>query len=236
MKRRNEYYTLIASLPPLVRYDRAERLPINPERLQQRLRMLEPEDADVVERATAFLAWERHPAERTDSEMVASYTRLAALIDHPALTAMFEFPINQRTIMVALRRRHRGRPVPAADELWGVGPLVRHIVRNWDHPDFRLASLYPWIPEARAHVEAGEALALERLLMSVNWDWVDRLAQGNEFGFEKVLAYLFKWHILQRWLSYDSEAAKARFEELITGVIDEKERLFEEKTQTRGRA
>lgn len=226
MKRQNQYYTLIASLPRLVRFDRAERLPINPERFDERLRMLEPEDAEVVERAVAFLAWQGQPVARTDGEMVADYERLAEVMDHPALKAMLEFPINLRTIMAALRRRHRGLPAPRTGEPWGVGPLVGHIERNWDEVDFKLAALYPWIPQARALLEAGEALALERLLMSLNWERVDRLAQGNEFGFEAVLAYLFKWDMVHRWLSHDPEAAKARFEELVVGVIDEKEEVF----------
>jgi len=226
VKRQNQYYTLVASLPRLVRFDRAERLPINPQRLGERLRMLEPEDGEVVDRAVALLAWQGRPMARTGGEMAVEYGRLAELMDRPALKGVFEFPVNLRTVMAALRRRHRGLPVPEAGEPWGVGPLARHIERNWGEVDFGLTALYPWIPRARALLESGEALALERLLMSLNWERADRLAEGDEFGFEAVLAYLFKWDLVKRWLSHNGEAAKARFEELVSGVIDEKERVF----------
>jgi hypothetical protein len=147
---RRHYYTLIASLPRLPRFDRAERLPINRERFRERLEMLEPEDAELVERAAAFIRWQRQPVARTDQEMIAYYERLAELIQEPVLACMFEFLINQRTIMAALRRRHRGLPAPASVEQWGVGRWVRHIERNWDDPDLKLVALYPWIPQARA--------------------------------------------------------------------------------------
>jgi hypothetical protein len=221
------YYTLISSLPPLPRFDQAERLPITRERLQERGGMLEPEDAELLERAAAFLAWQRQPAARTDQNMVADFQRMADLIDHPTIWALFEFPINQRTVMAALRRRHRGLPAPAAGEPWGVGPLVRHVEKNWDDSNFKLGAMYPWISQAREYLQAGEAVALERLLKNLLWDRVDRSIQPYDFGFEAVLAYLLKWDIVQQWLSYDVEAAKARFEELVVEVTSEAERFLD---------
>jgi hypothetical protein len=224
---RRQYYTLIASLPYLPRFDRAERLPITRERLRERRRMLEPDDAELVERAVRFLAWHRQAVDRTDAEMVADYRRMAALMEEePALMNMFEFRVDQRTIMAALRRRQRGLPAPTPGKPWGVGRWVRHIERNWDAPNFKLSAVHPWIPQAREYLEAGESLALERLLFSRAWDRWDRMAQGDTFGFEALVAYLFKWDILIRWLSYDRDGAKTRFEELLLEVTGEQDRLF----------
>ena len=69
------YYTLLASLPPLPRFDQTERLPITRERLAQRLRMLSPEDAELFECAAEFLAWRRQTATRTDQEMIANFKK-----------------------------------------------------------------------------------------------------------------------------------------------------------------
>lgn len=221
------YYTLLASLPPLPRFDQAERLPITRERMQQRLGMLTPEDAALFEYAAEFLAWQRQTATRTDEEMIVNFKRMEEHIAHPALQSFFEFPIDQRTIIAALRRRHRGIPAPAPGEPWGVGRYVRHIENNWDDPHFKLSAVYPWIPQARIHLEAGETLALERLLKNTLWDHVDRSVPSYDFGFRAVLTYIIKWDILHRWLSYDIENAKARFEELVTEVTDEQLRLFD---------
>jgi hypothetical protein len=219
------YYTLLASLPPLPRFDRAERLPINRERMRQRYSMLTPEDAALLEHAAAFLAWQRQTATRTDEEMIASFKRMEEQISHPALQSFFEFPIDQRTIMSALRRRHRGFPAPSPGEPWGVGRHVRHIENNWDDPSFKLNAVYPWIPQARTHLEAGETLALERLLKNVLWDHVDRSVEPYDFGIQAVLAYVIKWDILHQWLSYNVEEAKKRFEELVAEVTDEQQRF-----------
>ncbi len=215
------YLTLLASLPPLPRFDQTERLPITRERLAQRLRMLTPEDARLYDRAAAFFAWQRQTATRTDEEMIASYKEMEEIKSHPALQDFFEFPVDQRTIMAALRRRHRGMPAPSPGEPWGVGGLVGHIERNWDDPYFKLDAVHAWIPQARSHLEAGETLALERLLKNMLWDRTDRSAEPYDFGFRAVLVYIAKWDILNQWLSYNVEAAKTHFEELVAEVTDE---------------
>ncbi len=221
------YYTLLASLPPLPRFDQAERLPITRERLRQRFSMLTPYDAELLERAAAFLAWQQQTATRTDQEMIASFKKMEEYIAQPILQSIFDFPVDQRTIMAALRRRFRGLPAPASGESWGVGRYVNHIERNWDDPHFKLSAVYPWIPQARIHLEAGETLALERLLKNTLWDHIDRSVPSYEFRFSAVLSYIIKWDILHRWLSYDIENAKARFEELVTEVTHDQPRLFD---------
>ena len=101
-----------------------------------------------------------------------------------------------------------------------------HIERNWEMPDLRLGLAYAWINQARQYLESGESLALERLLMGLLWDHVDRSVQPFEFGIEAVLVYVLKWDILQRWLSYNVEEASKRFEELVSEVSDEQRQLF----------
>jgi len=220
------YYTLVASLPPLPRFDQTDRLPITRERLEQRLSMLTDDDAQLYDHAADFLAWQRQSATRTDEEMITNFKKMEQHIALPTLQSIFDFPIDQRTIMAALRRRFLGLSAPAAGEPWGVGRYVKHIERNWDNPYFKLSAIYPWIVQARSHLEAGETLALERLLKNTLWNHVDRSVSSYEFGFSAVLIYIIKWDILHRWLSYDIENAKTRFEELVTEVTHEQPRLF----------
>jgi hypothetical protein len=53
------------------------------------------------------------------------------------------------------------------------------------------------------------------------WHSIEYITQGSEFGFEAVLAYLFKWYVLRQWICHDKEAAKTRFQELVVEVMDE---------------
>jgi len=220
------YITLLASLPPLPRFDQTERLPITRERLHQRLSMLTPDDAQLFEHTADFLTWQGQSATRTDQEMIASFKKMEAYLVQPELRSIFDFPIDQLTIMAALRRRFLGLQAPAAGEPWGVGRYVSHIEHNWKDPDFNLSAVYHWIPQARTHLEAGETLALERLLKNTLWDHVDRSVQPYAFDLSAVLVYIIKWDILDLWLSYNIDDAQVHFDELVTEVTDEQPQLF----------
>ena len=218
---RREYYTLIASLPPLKKFDQAERLPINMERLRERLTILGQEDAKLVDSVASFIIWHRQPMERSDKEMFVVYKQLIESIDNPMIKEMINLRIDIRTIVVALRRRYRGLPAPKSGELWGMGRWVQHIEKYWDDQNLRLAAVYPWIPQVREYLENGNALELERLQMNQVWEGVDRLEDQNYFGIDVIFSYLFKWDMMQRWLANDVESAKIRFDELVSEVISD---------------
>ena len=219
---RREYYTLIASLPPLKKFDQAERLPINMERLRERLTILGQEDAKLVDSVASFIIWHRQPMERSDKEMFVVYKQLIESIDNPMIKEMINLRIDIRTIVVALRRRYRGLPAPKSGELWGMGRWVQHIEKYWDDQNLRLAAVYPWIPQVREYLENGNALELERLQMNQVWEGVDRLEDQNYFGIDVIFSYLFKWDMMQRWLANNVESAKIRFDELVSeGISDQ---------------
>ena len=82
--RSTTYYTLIGSLPALPsRFDDSQRVPISELRLEARLKMLEPRDAEIVEAMADFLVWERQPLELTDDDVWRRYDRFMETIhDH----------------------------------------------------------------------------------------------------------------------------------------------------------
>lgn len=186
--------------------------------------MLEPEDLNLAETAAEFIAWRRHPIGRTNAEMISIYNKgVNSIFESTLLKPLFELPINQRTIMTALRMKEKGMPCPNPKEPWGAGSLVKPIEHHWDHPYFKLNFSYPWIIQAQSYLKRGEILKLEYLLKNLVWNKLDYLLFKNYFGFEVVIAYLLKWDILREWLTYDKPAAKARFEELVMETINEYE-------------
>jgi len=193
------------------------------ERLKERLTMLWPEDAKLVDSVSSFIIWHRQPKERSDTEMFTVYQKLVESIDNPVIKEMINLRIDIRTIVVALRRRYRGLPAPKPGELWGVGRWVQHIGSHWEDQNLRLAAVYPWIPQAREYLEDGNSLELERLQMNRVWDGMDRLSDKNCFGIDVILSYLFKWDMMQRWLANNVDAAKSRFDELVSEAINDQE-------------
>ena len=129
--------------------------------------------------------------------------------------------MDQLTLMAALRRRRSGlRPAGAR---WGAGRWVRWIEAHWDDPDFRLATQYPWLPQARGLLVAQDAIGLERVVMDAAWQRATRIAGQDQFGFEAVVAYVFKWDIVASWVARNADAAGARFQDLIVEVSDGKQ-------------
>lgn len=215
------YYTLVGSLPHLPRFDRAEHLPISRLKLDQRLKMLDPEDAEELARAEVLAAWQLTLGKpKTDAAMVAQFQEVLAATRRPALREYLEYRLGLQTLMAALRRRRAGLPVPARTEIWGVGPWVSAIEAHWEVPDFRLSMTHRRLPEALRHLEGEDALALERLLMDVLWRRLGRIAESRPFGFEAVFAFVFQWDILNNWLARNAAVAKTRFQELIKEVTD----------------
>ncbi len=219
------YYTLIASLPYMPVFYRAKRLPINRQRLDERLSMLESDDRSVISLAEEFIEWQRQPVDQTNVELARFYRRLMTEVTQPNLREMIEYRMDQRTIMVGLRYRQRGLPLPRGSD-WGVGRWVQHIEFHWEHPDFRLGSAYPWIADARRLLESGKALELEKLLMNRVWNYLARISESKTFQFESVLAYLFRWDITQRWLLYSRQRARERLSEIKLETLGNFQQLF----------
>ena len=210
----HRYYTLIASLPALPYFKTAERLPINRQRLDERLRMLDEKDASILAQARSVVEWGAHAADQTDAEFIRNYDAFLSSCESPSLRSVVLFRIDLRTIIAALRRRRHGEENGPATPSWGAGSWAAHIERNWRVADFKLGHRHPWIPLAHQHLENGESAALEELLMDLVWQNLSRSAFGFEFQLEAVIAFVFKWDILERWLSYNSGAARSRFSEL----------------------
>ena len=213
------YITLVVSLPYLPPFERAERSPITRLRLEQRLHTLEPEDARQLALAEALVSWRMSLAKpKTDKEMVLRYHAALKEINQPALRAFIEFRLDQQTILAALRQRIAVFESPFLEQVNGASRWAGFIASHWDSPDFKMAAVFPWIPEARSYLEANDASGLDRLMMRIIWQRLSRIAESNSFGFEAVFAFVFKWDILQAWLARDAEKAKSRFQELIKEV------------------
>ena len=188
--------------------------------------MLSPEDAQQLRLAEHLVEWQRQPITRTSEQVAEKYKRALPQIHDACLREFVEYRMAQRTALVVLRRRKLGLPIPDKDEVWGVGPWLRLMTDSWDRNDLGLSHLLPWIGEASLLLEAGSAMQLERLLMDAVWTRLGRIAERSPFGFEPIIGFVFRWDILQRWLSYDAEKAKVRFQELVTEVTREQQQLF----------
>lgn len=221
---REPYFQLVASLPALHHFRRTRLLPVSRRRLEERLALLRPEDLAELTRAEDLVSWHRQPIGRTSDQIIDMYDELMLTTRNRELRTTIEGRMNMRTVIVALRLKRLGRGAPSGR--WGVGGYTRMIESRWADPEFGLGSLFPWIPRARSFLEQGDALGLESLVLDESWKTLSRVADRHPFGFEQVFAFVFKWDILHRWLSYDAEKARQQFEILIMEVTRDHQDLF----------
>jgi len=215
------YYTLIASLPNLPPHFDVERTPITRPRLQERLRLLHPHDAAVIEQVTSFLAWDRQPLDRSDEEVIATYDKLMDEISNPLLRELVKGRMDSRTIVSGLRRRRAGQGPPP-----GVGQWVDHIRRNFHEPEFNLHGRYPWIGQLDRLLAEVDPMGAQRLLFETNYRQWSRMAERYTFSFETIILYLARWEIIDRWTSRNAAAGRERFENMITETLGEYANLF----------
>jgi hypothetical protein len=220
---RRSYFTLIGSLPHLPAPERADRLPINRQRLAQRFAMLDDAETRELELAAELLVWQRAASFDSEAEVVRHYGESLRRLTHPGLRSIVEYSMELRTVFAALRRKQRGGGPPAEGESWGVGPRAAWIERYWDKADFGLGAVHPWIAAAREHLAAGHAEELERLQIDLLWKYLSRIAAPDPFSFDAVIAYALKWHLLDQSLARDPEAATERFRQMVEEVSHELE-------------
>jgi hypothetical protein len=221
MIRSNTYYTLIASLPALPRHFAVERLPITRIRLEERLRMLEPEDARIIDGMAEFLVWDRQPVDVTDEGLIRHYREFMESTTNPLVRCLLEDRMDVRTILSGLRRRRKGLgPPPAA------GPLGGHVARHWKHPHFELAPRFPWIEKVDQLLHEDRPMEIARILAEDVWNQWTRAAEQYYFTFEAVILYAARWELVYRWTSRDAELGSRKFEQLVTETLGEYADLY----------
>lgn len=213
------YVQLISSLPGHGSLFRATLTPLSRINLRQRLALLEAEDAQLMDQVAELLDWHRHRIERSDAEIVERARQVIPTLENTFVRELVEWRLESRTLVAALRRRRRGDNVPGPGVAWGYGRWLPMIRAHWHEPQFGLERVFPWLPEAREHLENGNASALEKLLLGMFWDHLDRVSLGHEFDFEAVLIYMMRWDLVARWVGYQAEGAAQRFNEMVEEAL-----------------
>lgn len=215
------YTMLIASLPHQPALFTEKQTALSRLRLEQRLGMLEEEDARVLRLAEDVVAWEHLDFEADEAAIVRRARAVLDDLSEGAIREIVLWRLELRTIMAALRRRARGEGAPGRHELWGHGRWVARIRRAWSEPDFGLSGVFPWIDEANRLLAADDAIGLERLVLAEVWQRLGRFAWEHEFDFEAVVIYVLRWSVIDRWSRYEVDPAARRLDELIAEALSD---------------
>ncbi|MEH6636783.1 MAG: DUF2764 family protein [Halioglobus sp.] len=216
-----QYIDLLASLPYLADPFVHRRPPISEVQLQVRLTMLDLQDRSTITKLSHTFYWGRLELKDSDEAIVRSAQRLTQDFKPADMREWLCWRMEFRTVVAALRRRDAKEDVPPAHSLWGFGRCVHQIERNWSHPSFRLEGRYPWLTQARELLETGQSYELERLLLSMVWNYFARQVPDEPYSLSAVWLYLSKWDLVERWCSYNAEQAKTRFDGLVVSGLEQ---------------
>ncbi len=210
----DRYAMLLSALPYHGPLFGAKQTPLSRIRLNQRLALLDPDEAECLRAARGLLEWAQQEPGQTDAQAVARAKRVVDGISNPFIRDLVTWRLEMRTLVAALRRRHRGEPAPR-DRRWGFGRWVSRIMQHWNEPAFGLERAFPWLPEAERLLKRGASVELERVLLGAVWDRLERQSDGHYLDFEAVVIYVLRWDMIARWTTYDGEEAARRFDELV---------------------
>lgn len=212
-----KYTLLLSSLPvqPVELFS-TKILPISRIQLDKRLLLLDTEDSADLVRIEELLHWSKMH-EWNDFNIISHGQEAMALIRSDFLRSLVQWRLELRTLLTVLRRRHAGQELPADQQFYGFCDRLRlsFIRRNWHKPDFGLGLSIPWLKPAQQLIAEDKTLELDKLMLTLNWNHYARLSLGHTFDFPAVVLYVLRWYLINRWVSYDSDRALLRFNELI---------------------
>jgi hypothetical protein len=142
-----------------------------------------------------------------------------------------EFGISTGNILLALNgRKHQ---LPFEDALIGNNPVTNAILKNRTR-DFGLAIDFPEIEHLIQLYDTDNILERELKLDYRKWSFLDDITIFNYFSIERVLAFVLKIFMVERWFHLDYEKGQVMFNQLLKEIESSFE-FPEEFTHTHGK-
>ena len=147
-----------------------------------------------------------------ETSLWASYYRQCAASDNVFIRQWYCFDNQLRNICTAYTAREQGRPV--AEELIGNDDVTYALSRS-SAADFGLKNEVGFIDTLLSILSTKDIIEKEHRLDLLKWDYSEELTTFEYFTINKVLSYLTKINIIQRWASLNKEIGREMFDRLL---------------------
>lgn len=157
---------------------------------------------------------EEHLRYDTSAENVLSWMYYDYMMraDNALVRSYSEFAMNLKNMVTALNARKYGMSV--AGEVIGSNEFAVAL-RTSGAKDFGLGMEYPYVEKIVSLMENENLVERERGLDLLVWDFLDEAVVFEYFSFERVISYLLRLMIVERWSRMDSESGRKVFMEMI---------------------
>lgn len=123
-----------------------------------------------------------------------------------------EFSMNLKNLVAALNARKYGMNV--AREIIGSNEFAV-VLRTSNAKDFGLGMDYLYVEKVIALMENDNLVERERGLDLIIWNFLDEAVMFEYFSLERVISYMLRLMIVERWSKMNSESGRKVFMEMI---------------------
>lgn len=95
---------------------------------------------------------------------------------------------------------------------------VAQTLRTSNARDFGLTDIFEEFDEVRRIDEETDLIEKERKVDQLRWNWIDERNFFNYFSIERVVGFIFKLQMLERWILLNAERGKEIFIEIIDNL------------------
>lgn len=142
------------------------------------------------------------------NELEQTYLVYGAAVENTFLHTYFQFELNFRNVISALRSRKKDIDVIK----YSVGDedaiIVSRIKNNKSLPDFAIGGEVVWIDKLIQIFDKDEPLNLEESLDKIRFEQINSMIDLLDFQTEKILAFIVQLSILERWNKFDKEKGR----------------------------
>ncbi|MDR2979689.1 MAG: DUF2764 domain-containing protein [Bacteroidales bacterium] len=126
-----------------------------------------------------------------------------------------ELNMNIRNTLTALSCRRNG--MEYADLIVGDNEVAQ-LLRTSTNPSHNLMELIDYFESIRNIDEKRDILEKEQAIDHLLWNWLEENTFFHYFDIEKIMAYLFKLQIIERWRNLDKGRGEAIFREIVSDL------------------
>lgn len=123
-----------------------------------------------------------------------------------------EFSMNLKNLVTALNARKYGMDV--AKEVIGSNEFATAL-RTSNAKDFGLTLDYPYVEQVIALMDNDNLVERERGLDLIIWNFLDEAVTFEYFSLDRVISYMLRLMIVERWSRMSSESGRKVFMEMI---------------------
>ncbi len=141
------------------------------------------------------------------------FFKAALKLENTFLRDWFEFELNVRNLLTAINcKKYNIDPVY---KIIGDNDFAHQLLTN-KTKDFGLIDEIENLERIYRIAETRNILEKELLLLQFKMDWLEEKVFFHYFSIEKILSYVLRLQMIERWITLDEEPGKAMLEKIVT--------------------